>query len=75
MSRCSQRLAFQILHHQEISAVLMPDVIEGADVRMIQAGNRSSFTLEPFSQFGTISKMRGRTLMATIRSRRVSLAR
>jgi hypothetical protein len=26
-------------------------------VRMIQAGNRSSFALEPFSQFRTICKM------------------
>ena len=40
----------------------MPYVVESADVGMIQAGNSPSFALEPFSQFGTISKMRGQNL-------------
>jgi hypothetical protein len=53
----SQRLAFQILHHQEISSVLMADVVKRADVRMIQASNRPCFALEPFSQLGSIGKV------------------
>ena len=40
----------------------MADVMESADVRMIQAGNGASFALEPLSQFRTISKMRRQNL-------------
>ena len=36
----------------------MTDVVESADVRVIQAGNRFGFALETFAQFSTISKMR-----------------
>ena len=53
-----ERLAFEIFHHQKINSVLMADVVEGADVRMIQAGDRFCFALESLAQFGTISKMR-----------------
>ncbi len=31
-----ERLAFQVLHHQVIGAVLMADVVKRADVRMVQ---------------------------------------
>ena len=34
-----ERLAFEIFHHQKINSVLMADVEERADVRMVQAGN------------------------------------
>ena len=57
-----QRLAFQILHHQEIDPVLVADVVEGADVRMIQAGDGASFALESLAQFGAVRKMRGQNL-------------
>ena len=40
----------------------MPNVVQSADVRMIQAGDSPSFTLEPFSQFRAISKMRRQNL-------------
>src|ERR1700732_1752832 len=36
----------------------MTNVVEGADVRMIQAGNCFGFALETLAQFSTISKMR-----------------
>jgi len=52
-----QRLPFEMLHHQEISAVLVPDVVEGADVRMVQAGDGASFALEALAQFGSIGKV------------------
>ena len=57
-----QRLAFEIFHHQEINAVLLADVVERADVRMIQAGDGLRFALEPLAQFGTICKMRRQNL-------------
>ena len=53
-----QRLAFQILHHEEVNSILMPDVVEGADMRMVQAGNRSCFALQSFAQVRLIGKMR-----------------
>ncbi len=31
-----QRVPFQKLQHQEASAILMPDIVERADVRVIQ---------------------------------------
>ena len=53
-----ERLAFEILHHQKINSVLMADVVERADVRMIQAGDGFCFAVESLTQFGTICKMR-----------------
>src|ERR1700680_645096 len=40
----------------------MANVVEGADVRMIQAGNCFGFALEALAQFSTIGKMRGQNL-------------
>ena len=37
----------------------MPNVVESADVRVIQTGNCFGFALETFVQFSTIGKMRG----------------
>ena len=45
----SERLAFQIFHHQIINSVLMAGVVERADMGMIQAGNRPCFALESFA--------------------------
>ena len=45
-----QRLAVQILHHQVVDAVLLPDVENGADVRVAQRGQRFGFTLEALLQ-------------------------
>ena len=55
-----QRLAFQILHHQEISSVLLADVVEDADVGMIQAGDGARFAVEPLAQSGSIGKVIGK---------------
>jgi len=41
-----KRLAFHAFHDQIVDAVLMADIIQHADVWMIQAGNRFGFTLE-----------------------------
>ena len=42
-----QRLAVEALHDEKVDAVLVADVVEGADVRMIQRGDRLRFALEP----------------------------
>ena len=58
MQPLRERLALQIFHHQIIISILLTDVVEDADVRMIQAGDGLCFALESLAQFGTISKMR-----------------
>ena len=54
-----ERLAFEIFHHQIIGSVLVADVVEGADVGMIQAGNGFCFALESLAQFGAVREMIG----------------
>src|ERR1700691_2690666 len=39
-------LAFQLLHDDEGMAIVVLDVVDGADVRMVQAGRRSRLALE-----------------------------
>jgi len=54
-----QRLAFEIFHHQKINSVLMSSVVERANVRMIQTGDRFCFALEALAQFGPVGEMGG----------------
>ncbi len=42
--------AFQVFHHQKINAVLMTNVMEGANVGMREFGNSFGFTLQPLPQ-------------------------
>ena len=55
-------------------ALAKVDIMECADVRMIQARDGSGFTLETLPSLGVAGNLRGSTLTATVRSRRVSLA-
>ena len=41
-----QCLAFEILHHEVVNLLVTADVVDGADVRMRQRGNRSCLALE-----------------------------
>ena len=45
-------------YHEIIDSILTTDVVESADVRMIQAGDSFGFALETFAQFSTTRKMR-----------------
>ena len=47
---CRQRLALEKLHHEEIDAAVAADVVHGADVWMVQRGNRARLMLEPFTR-------------------------
>jgi hypothetical protein len=38
--------AVQVLHDEIVDPILGTDIMEGADVRMIQRGNRAGFGLE-----------------------------
>jgi len=70
-----QGLPFHAFHHQIIDSILMTHVVQNANVRMIQAGNRFGFPLEPLLPTGSQENCAGRILMATVRSSRVSRAR
>jgi hypothetical protein len=52
-----QGLAFQILHDQVVGPVLMADVMDGADMRMIQAGDAARFAFESLAQIGAFRQM------------------
>ena len=58
-SRVGERLALEMLHHQEVDAVLAADVVERADVRVVQRGDRAGLALEAFADVG-IAGERGR---------------
>ena len=45
-----ESIAFQILHDQVINVVLLAHIVERADIRVIQAGNRAGLTLEAFAE-------------------------
>ena len=45
-----QALAFEILHHQEVGRVLAADVIERADVRVVQTGDGPRLALEALGE-------------------------
>ena len=41
-----QRLAFEVFHHQEVDALVAADVVQGADVRMVQRRDGARLALE-----------------------------
>ena len=43
-------LSIEILHDQKVDAVLASDVMEGADVRVVQGGDGASFSFKPLLQ-------------------------
>ena len=47
-----ERLALEILHHEIARALVFADVMDRADVRMIQRRNRACFAFEPRAQVG-----------------------
>ena len=69
-----ERLALEMRHDQIVRAVGFADVVDAADVRMVQRGDRPRLALEPGAQIGIAGDSLGRTLIATVRSRRVSRA-
>ena len=69
-----QCLSFHAFHHKVVDAILLTDVVQRADVRMVQARDSSCFTFEPLLVRGVVGKLR-ENLDATVRSSRVSRAR
>ncbi len=57
-----ERLAFEVLHHQVVDAVLLADVVEGADVGMVEGGGGAGLTLEARAAVGVLGEVRGQDL-------------
>jgi hypothetical protein len=57
-----QSLALQILHDQKIRVALSADVVERADIDMLQRGDRLGFPLQALFQLGIRGKMRRQNL-------------
>jgi hypothetical protein len=63
-----QGLAFHALHDQIIHAVLMSDIVEDANVGMIQAGHGPGLVLEALLAAQIGGKMRGENLDSYVAS-------
>jgi hypothetical protein len=57
-----QRLALQVLQDEVVGAVLVSDVVEDADVGMVQRRNGLGLTLEAQAQVGVLGEMLGQHL-------------
>ena len=57
-----QRLAFDVLHHQVVDTVLMTDIVNDTDMRMVQTGNDLGFALEALFSSGIVRELRRENL-------------
>ena len=57
-----ERLAVEILHDEELEAVLLADVVERADVGMVQPRDGSGLALEALSSLGLFGGFRRQDL-------------
>ena len=57
-----QRFALEVLHHEVVEPVMRTDVMEGADVRMVQARDEPGFAVEALAAFRVVREMLGKHL-------------
>jgi hypothetical protein len=57
-----QRLILQVLHDEIRRAILVADVVQSADVRMIKLRNRAGFALESVAELGVCRELRRKDL-------------
>jgi hypothetical protein len=55
-----QGFAFQVLHHQEVHAVLAADIVENADVGVLQARDGPGLTLKPGAEIRIRTEVGGK---------------
>jgi hypothetical protein len=53
-----ERLAFQVLHHQKIDAILAADIIEHTDVGVLQARDGLGLALETGTELLVLTEVR-----------------
>ena len=56
-NQLSKGLALDELHHNESCAFILPDVVDGCDVGMVQGGGGPSFPLESTAPLGVRGKL------------------
>jgi hypothetical protein len=54
-----QRLAFQVLHHQINNPAVLADIVQHADMRMVQVGRGARFTLQTLAAGGVVGEHGG----------------
>jgi hypothetical protein len=57
-----QRLAFEPLHHDEMLALVLADVVDGADVRVVERGGGAGFALKPLDGLWIAGQLRWQKL-------------
>jgi hypothetical protein len=57
-----ERLALEVLEHEVVEAVLMSDVVEPADVGVVEVGDGPGFALEALAQVGVPGQVFGEDL-------------
>ena len=57
-----QRLALHVLHHHVAGAILVADVVEHADVRMVQRSNGAGLALKSLAQILALGDVFGQDL-------------
>ena len=71
---CRQRLAFEQFEDEVVGVVLAADVVQAADVRVIEGRDRLGLALEAGAELRSLASSGASTFTATLRSRRVSRA-
>ena len=62
-----QRLALEQLHRDEGLALVLVDVVDRADVGVLERGGRAGFALQPLERLGVARQLLGRNFSATRR--------
>src|SRR5205085_2172405 len=57
-----QRLTFQILHDEKMQPVVLPNVVERPDMRVVEARDRVGLAFEPLVPIAVLSKMERKDL-------------
>ena len=70
-----ERLTLQILEHQVVDRRVPPDVVQRADVRVGESGDRLRFAIEPRAKLRIAGQRWRSTFTATVRFSLVSVAR
>ena len=52
-----ERLAVEVRHHQEVDAVGVADVVDAADMRMVERRYGAGFALEPTARIGICGQL------------------
>ena len=57
-----QRLAFQQLHGDEVASAVLPDLVDSADIRVVQSGGGARFALKTVEREGIFFRLRRQEL-------------